>query len=364
MTEFWCDLRSSTVAEFVERAAVAANHGVDVVLVDSNHIAACGLPLGRFRVVSSWDADGSDPEPGDWFISDDLATARSLMNRGVRVVLEVTVSDSQSMNDAAAAIGEVDVLLVTLLDPTNIPLELLLAEAQSAPGSVVKLVGDVDDAIISSGVLEAGVSGIAVRFHDLEQLAVMAKSLAALEVEHFELGTVVVTSVEHVGMGYRACIDTVSLMTATEGMVVGSTSSGGILICAEVHHLPYMNLRPFRVNAGAVHSYVWAPAGRTEYVTDLSAGSRVMAIDHDGRARPVTVGRVKTEIRPLRLIRGEIDGREVNVFIQDDWHVRVMGAEGTPINCSEIRAGTELRGFATTPGRHVGIKVNETIMET
>ena len=60
-------------------------------------------------------------------------------------------------------------------------------------------------------------------------------------------------------MGDRGCIDTTSIMTKDEGMIVGSTSAGGILVCSETHYLPYMELRPFRVNAGGVHSYVLSP---------------------------------------------------------------------------------------------------------
>ncbi|HEY1623424.1 MAG TPA: 3-dehydroquinate synthase II [Streptosporangiaceae bacterium] len=35
-------------------------------------------------------------------------------------------------------------------------------------------------------------------------------------------------------------------------------SSGGILVCAEVPFLPYMNLCPFRVDADGIHMYASA----------------------------------------------------------------------------------------------------------
>src|SRR5205823_6195692 len=89
-----------------------------------------------------------------------------------------------------------------------------------------------------------------------------------------------------VGMGYRSCIDLATLFEPTEGMLIGSTSQGGILCCPEVFFLPYMELRPFRVNAGAVHSYVYNSQNRTNYMTELRAGSPVMVVGIDGKTRP------------------------------------------------------------------------------
>jgi 3-amino-4-hydroxybenzoic acid synthase len=117
------------------------------------------------------------------------------------------------------------------------------------------------------------------------------------------------------------------------------------------------------VNAGAVHSYVWTPEGRTAYITDLEVGTQVLAVNTAGVARPVLVGRVKTEVRPLRLIVAEAGGTRVNVLLQDDWHVRIFDANGEVRNCSTIEPGDKLLSHICEPGRHVGIKVEETISE-
>lgn len=172
-----------------------------------------------------------------------------------------------------------------------------------------------------------------------------------------------ITEVKHAGMGARACIDTTGLMNTAEGMLVGSTSLGGVFVCSETHYLPYMNLRPFRVNAGAVHSYIWMPNDRAEYLTDLRAGSKVLCVNTKGEARELTVGRVKIEIRPLLLIRGIAQKQEINVIVQDDWHIRLMGADGQPKNATELKAGDCLLAYLSKPGRHVGIQVEETIIE-
>jgi 3-dehydroquinate synthase class II len=124
-----------------------------------------------------------------------------------------------------------------------------------------------------------------------------------------------------------------------------------------------MNLRPFRVNAGALHSYIWGPDNFVPYLCDLRAGDRVYAVNARGVGRVVTVGRVKLERRPLLRLEAEIDKVKVNTFIQDDWHVRVFGSKGEIRPSSEVRIGDKLLGFADSPGRHVGIKISETIKE-
>jgi 3-amino-4-hydroxybenzoic acid synthase len=71
--------------------------------------------------------------------------------------------------------------------------------------------------------------------------------------------------------------------------------------------LPYMNLRPFRVDADGIHMYVWAPNGRTPYFSDLGAGETVLAVNTSGQGRPVTVGG-RQPGRPLRIL-GRCRGR-------------------------------------------------------
>lgn len=53
----------------------------------------------------------------------------------------------------------------------------------------------------------------------------------------------------------------------------------------------------------------------------------------------------------------------MNVVVQDDWHIRIMSADGKPRNASTIKPGDELLSYICEPGRHVGVKVSETIIE-
>jgi 3-dehydroquinate synthase II len=46
-------------------------------------------------------------------------------------------------------------------------------------------------------------------------------------------------------------------------MLIGNSSAGMFLVCAENVPNPYVLPRPFRINAGGVHSYCRMPGGRT-----------------------------------------------------------------------------------------------------
>jgi 3-amino-4-hydroxybenzoic acid synthase len=129
-----------------------------------------------------------------------------------------------------------------------------------------------------------------------------------------------------------------------------------------------MTLREFRVNAGGVHSYVWGPSNVAGYLSEMRSGSRVLAVDVDGRTRVVTVGRVKIERRPLLLIQARVEQDDrpdsfIKTFVQNDWHVRIMGADHKVRNSTLVRPGERLLAYRDEPGRHTGIRVAETIVE-
>jgi 3-amino-4-hydroxybenzoic acid synthase len=137
-----------------------------------------------------------------------------------------------------------------------------------------------------------------------------------------------------------------------------------ILCVSETHPLPYMPTRPFRVNAGAIHSYTVSQNSRTNYLSELKSGSKVLAVDIKGDTRVVTVGRVKIESRPLLSINAVApSGVTVNLILQDDWHVRVLGPGGTVLNSTELKPGDKVLGYLPTEDRHVGYPIAEFCLE-
>lgn len=275
----------------------------------------------------------------------------------------VEIVDAPSLEVACQA-ARTEIWSVLLFrDPTKIPLEIVLAAADKSKGSIITVVADVEEAEVVFGVLEHGSDGVMMApkaVGDATALTVVAET----QTPDLDLVELEVTGTAHVGMGERACVDTCVHFRQDEGILVGSHSKGMILCVSETHPLPYMATRPFRVNAGAIHSYTLSQDERTHYLSELKAGSKVLAVDVAGRTRVVTVGRVKIESRPLISIDAvAANGQTVNLILQDDWHVRVLGPGGAVLNSTELRPGDKVLGFLPVADRHVGYPIQEFCLE-
>ncbi len=295
--------------------------------------------------------------------SKSIQKLKKAKNQGYITAIYKFIENQDDMEAAWKDSNDFDYLVVDFKHETNIPLELLIARLQNSQVNILKHVKTQQEAEISLGVMQIGSDGIVLRSEDINEVVRMDKYMANEEIGKLDLVTGTVVNVEHIGMGYRACIDTTNLMKQNEGMIIGSTSNGGLIVSSETHYLPYMELRPFRVNAGAVHSYIWAGNEMTNYLTELKAGSKIICIDTEGNTREVSVGRVKTEMRPLLKIEVEVNGTFINSIVQDDWHIRIFGATGEPLNASTIKKGDQLLTYMCNGGRHVGIKIDEALEE-
>jgi len=99
------------------------------------------------------------------------------------------------------------------------------------------------------------------------------------------------------------------------------------------------------VNAGAVSSYVLSCVERTNYLSELCQGDTVTGVRVSGETRPLVVGRVKIETRPLLLVKARSqDGDAASIMLQNDWHVRMLGPGGLVHNITELKAGSVLLG--------------------
>ncbi|KQU63227.1 hypothetical protein ASG66_02105 [Bacillus sp. Leaf406] len=296
-------------------------------------------------------------------VSSDPDVVRKALTENEKTGLYVFIDDEESMMRACDVGGEFNYLFVEFKDETNIPLELVIAKLQKSETEIIKYVQSVSDAKVSKEVMEVGCDGFLIDTNKFEVVSKLNEELEQAKTTFLPVIKATVTDVVHLGPGERACIDTTSLLTTEEAMIVGSTSGGGLLVCSETHYLPYMNTRPFRVNAGAVHSYVWCPDDTTEYITDLKVGAKVSVIDIHGNVREVNIGRIKIEVRPLLLIEAEYKGKKINTIVQDDWHIRIFDGDGNPKNATTFKKGDEILAYDCEPGRHVGVKILEKITE-
>jgi 3-dehydroquinate synthase II/3-amino-4-hydroxybenzoic acid synthase len=357
--------------------AIAAGYTAVVLYpaTAERHLASLPEDVTRVLHVASaqeYDAAAGLVPQGDarrsWVVSSDDAKLLSRAAQdGIATCLRMSAHDQDSLK-AAIEVGRAHrYLAMRFPDPTNIPLELVIASLQSTHTIVIKEITDAtdsEDAVVALGVMEVGSDGVLFSPRESEHLEHFLKALHEAVEPKVAISVATVISTSPVGMGHRSCIDLATIFEPDEGMIVGSTSQGGLLCCPEVFFLPYMELRPFRVNAGGVHSYVYAMNDRTNYLSELKAGSPAMIVGIDGRTREVPVGRIKTEIRPLRLIEVEFEsGERANILMQDDWHVRVFSKEGQPLNITELKPGDKVLGHIAKPGRHVGLPVDETIQE-
>lgn len=244
-----------------------------------------------------------------------------------------------------------------------IPLENIIAEV-SGKAEIYAEAKSPEDAQALSGVLERGVDYVIISPKGPEEAIsyVNALNLGKLKLS---LRPVTVKGTRLVGEGSRVCVDTIEMLEPGEGMLVGSFSSFLFLVHAEVFESPFTSPRPFRVNAGAVHSYILVGEDKTKYLSEIKSGDKVLVSNYKGEARTVFVGRSKLERRPMILIMAESEGLFGTIILQYAETVALVKEDGSALPVTEIKEGDKVLAMVTQPtGRHFGIKVEEKIRES
>ncbi|RUM60003.1 MAG: 3-dehydroquinate synthase II [Persephonella sp.] len=270
----------------------------------------------------------------------------------------ITINNKEDEERAGALAKAGKKVIVRTTDWTIIPLENLIAQSEN----IYAEVKDAEEAELAINILEKGVKGVVLKTENINEIK-KASNLLKDKTEKLNLVVAEVKRIEPVGMGDRVAVDTISLFKRGEGMLVGNSSAGMILVHAETEESPYVASRPFRVNAGAVHMYTRVPNGKTIYLSEVEAGKEVMAYDKDGNGRAVVVGRAKVERRPMLLIEAEYEGKKLSAILQNAETIRVVDPEGNPISVVELKEGDKILGYVEEAGRHFGMKVEETIIE-
>ena len=243
-------------------------------------------------------------------------------------------------------------------DWTIIPLENLIAKG----ADIIAQVKTLDEAQTAFGILEKGVGHVLFHADDVMELKKVLSWLRS-EGDKISLQTAEIVEVRPVGMGDRVCVDTCTSMGMGQGMLVGNSSSALFLIHSESISNPYVSPRPFRVNAGPVHSYTRIPGGKTRYLSELSAGDQVLVVDFKGNTSTGIVGRLKIEKRPLMLIKAVFDGKEIATIVQNAETIRLTDPEGKALSVVSLVPGDKVLVAMEEGGRHFGIKIEESIME-
>lgn len=249
-------------------------------------------------------------------------------------------------------------VMVKTADWKIIPWENLVART----GNIFAEVANLEEAKTAMTVLEKGVDGLIIAERDPVIVREILNAIRSTQ-ESLQLTELHIDSIRSVGMGDRVCVDTCTMMGPGQGLLVGNSSQGLFLVHAESIENPYASPRPFRVNAGPVHSYVMALDGRTRYLSELNAGDEVLGVDSSGQTTRLLVGRIKIERRPLLLIGAVGPHGPISTILQNAETIRLVGQGGEARSVVTINPGDKVLGYVEDAGRHFGHKIKETITE-
>jgi len=315
----------------------------------------------------------------------------------------VRLKDSSGQEQALSVLGSVEWLLVEVESFESswqmIPAENIIAAAQSTGTKLAFSVKRAADVAGLAKALELGVDALCISTKsgdedlDLWKTAFEARKERNAEAEKVSASLssdikiskskpeIVVGScwrrdTKGTVLADRICVDLVQKLLPEEGCWVGSSAKVMTLVLSEAASSQYVPTRPFRVNAGPVHSYILLGDGiTTKYLCELQASDQVLVYNSKTKAsKSVAVGRLKEEIRPCVLVElesqsieeecGEYCGPRGQVFLQQAETVRLAQPSGDFIRVTDLEAqnggnGADLKREplllrVMTTGTHVG----------
>lgn len=314
-------------------AKVAVENNADACLVENADIDKI-KKIGEIKIVA---------EAGDIVLGKDA---------------EIIEIKSKGDEVRASRIPEARILILRMRDWTIIPLENLIAQR----GNLIVEVSSGEDAKLMTEILEKGVDGVLLNIRDRGRLKKAIMAVKGCSPQLILLRAKVIET-RALGLGDRACIDTCTMMEPGQGMLVGNTGSGFFLVHAEVSPNPYVESRPFRVNAGSLHAYILVPGNATRYLSELRAGDEVLVADYRGHTETAIIGRVKVEKRPMFFVRAEAEGRDISLILQNAETIVLTKPDGKCVSVTELKKNDEVLVYLEEGGRHFGVKVKETIVE-
>jgi 3-dehydroquinate synthase II len=239
-----------------------------------------------------------------------------------------------------------------------IPLENLLSRTKN----LFVEIRNLKEGQTALGILEKGVDGVVIDNLDPNAVRQMIHALRRRS-QKMELLKARIRRIEPLGMGDRVCVDTCSSMALGEGMLIGNSSQALFLVHSESVENPFINTRPFRVNAGPVHAYIRFANGETKYLSEVQSGDQVLVVNFEGVSYPAVVGRAKVERRPLVLVEAEEKGEIFSVILQNAETIRLTTASGQAVSLVDLKEGDKVLVYGEKGGRHFGAKIEETILE-
>ena len=288
----------------------------------------------------------------------------------------IQIEDDEGQAAALEFVGLADWLLIDCPDWKMIPLENLVAAADQTSTKLAATISNSDQLQGAAFALQRGVDALILPDDEgiwrvaqqlaaqrLSDLGGVNESSSEVMTESPEIVELQVLSVEPGGMGDRVCVDLVQMLEIGEGVLVGSNASLLTLVHGETLSSQFVPPRPFRINAGPVHSYILMADNSTKYLSELVAGDEVLVVSPTG-SRAVAVGRLKIEPRPLLLVRfNNVQFGEGQLFLQQAETVRLVLKLEKTVSVTHLEAGMNILGAAGTAGRHIGQAISGDVEE-
>lgn len=312
----------------------------------------------RFVVPESEPTTSANPEEEILWRSTDHLTWPPPSSARIPLV---AVGTPEALDEALRGVPNGGVLAVEWTGDRVIPLENAIARAGHRFELWVFARGprEVPGAL---GALEHGAHRVIALVRSNEEVDALDSILEGPLPSGLRWELVPVVSSKAAGLGDRVIVDTTSLLDPAEGMLIGSAAGFLFHVASEAVGSKFSRPRPFRVNAGAAHSYVLMADGTTRYLSELEPGDAVLVSRPGGSPRLVRVGRVKIERRPMVVVTAAVGELRPTVFLQEAETVR-LSTEAERVPTTELTAGMRVHGVKLPAARHLGHEVVETIIE-
>lgn len=351
MKELWLKIDKTTSKNVAEELLCSADQTCDAIHI-ADKWGESGVRKTRIKIAAK--GDKHDIQVLEPFNAEEL---EKIKEAGKLVAVRLVVKSAEDEREAIkAAKLSADYIIIRCLDWKVIPLENLIANAKGK-SKLLAEVSSFEEAKLALETLQLGVDGVVLKTSDPDELVKVAH-LIKKQLPRMKLVPVKIGDVKRIGTGARVCVDTCDLMREGEGLLLGCQSACLFLVEAEVHQNPFVQPRPFRVNAGPVSLYVMCSPEKTRYLIELKAGEELMIVDRNGNARFTNIGRVKIEWRPLLLIEAEHGGKRFKTITQNAETIRLITEKGST-SVTALKPGDEVLAYILEGGRHFGTLVKE-----
>ncbi|MEM2109470.1 MAG: 3-dehydroquinate synthase II [Candidatus Odinarchaeota archaeon] len=360
--EVWVDLSNQKWPSKKEVLTTALERGISTVILDEEDIPKA-RKIGQLKIATYY-KDLKTPSEADFQIIENVKTSEQTQK--ISESIQARRYEINSNEDVLIIKEEKNTLPYFIISAKNwkvIPLENLIAEFQNSRTKLIAEVNSIEEAKLFLQTLEKGVDGVLLKNPTIDQVIETAKILKEFYKQKTELTPAKITVIKQLGAGDRVCIDTCSILRKGEGILVGSQSKGLFLVHSESLESEYVASRPFRVNAGPVHSYVLTPGNKTKYLSELKAGDEILVVSSKGETFTAIIGRVKIEVRPLILVEAEVKGETYKIILQNAETIRLVDSKGEPVSITQLKVGDQVLLNIREGARHFGTQIQETIIE-